>query len=129
MRSFWPAASRIRSRTGARYVNSGQGAHPQCPACGRPSSWVHGRYQRLLADGAAVGRSLDRAVGAPVPLRFGPGLAGRAGARLAAVLGIAVHSSALMQLVLALPDPVATASPRVTRVDDFVPHRLGSPAC
>ena len=50
---------------------------------------------------------------------FGLELAGRAGARLAAVLGIAVHSSTLLRLVMALPDPVATASPRVTGVDDF----------
>ena len=50
---------------------------------------------------------------------FGLELAGRAGARLAAALGIAVHSSTLLRLVMALPDPVVTASPRVTGVDDF----------
>ena len=51
--------------------------------------------------------------------RFGLELAGRAGARLAAVLGIAVHSSTLLRLVMALPDPEVTAAPQVTGVDDF----------
>jgi transposase len=51
--------------------------------------------------------------------RFGLELAGRAGARLAAALGIAVHSSTLLRLVMALPDPVVTAAPQVTGVDDF----------
>jgi Transposase len=51
--------------------------------------------------------------------RFGLELAGRAGARLAAVLGIPVHSSTLLRLVMALPDPEVTAAPQVTGVDDF----------
>ena len=123
------------------------------PRCGQQSSRVHGRYQRLLADGAAGGRPLlialsvrrfrcanpacravtfaEQAEGLcarylrrTLPLRemlgcFGLELAGRAGARLAAVLGIAVHSSTLLRLVMALPDPVVTAAPQVTGVDDF----------
>jgi hypothetical protein len=134
-----------------------RGAQARCPGCGQPSSRVHGRYQRLLADGAAGGRPLlialsvrrfrcassscpritfveqaegltGRYLRRTLPLRellarFGLELAGRAGARLAAALGIAVHSSTLLRLVMALPDPVVTASPRVTGVDDFALRR------
>jgi transposase len=129
------------------------GAQAPCPGCGCLSSRVHGRYQRLVADGAAGGRPLlialsvrrfrctapscprvtfveqaegltGRYLRRTLPLRellacFGLELAGRAGARLAAVLGIAVHSSTLLRLVMALPDPVVTAAPTVTGVDDF----------
>jgi transposase len=129
------------------------GAQAPCPGCGHVSSRVHGRYQRLVADGAAGGRPLlialsvrrfrctapscprstfveqakgltGRYLRRTLPLRdllarFGLELAGRAGARLAAVLGIAVHSSTVLRLVMALPDPVVTAAPRVTGVDDF----------
>ena len=51
--------------------------------------------------------------------RFGLELAGRAGARLAGALGIPVHSSTVLRLVMTLPDPPVTAAPRVTGVDDF----------
>ena len=50
---------------------------------------------------------------------FGLELAGRAGARLAGTLGVPVHSSTVLRLVMALPDPPVTAAPRVTGVDDF----------
>jgi transposase len=50
---------------------------------------------------------------------FGLELAGRAGARLAGTLGIAVHSSTVLRLVMALPDPPVAAAPAVTGVDDF----------
>ena len=129
------------------------GALARCPRCGRESSRVHGRYQRLVADGAAGGRPLlialsvrrfrctdplcakatfaEQAEGLcarylrrTLPLRetlarFGLELAGRAGARLAAGLGIPVHSSTVLRLVAALPGPPAAAAPRVTGVDDF----------
>ncbi|MFE9068492.1 ISL3 family transposase [Streptomyces violaceusniger] len=45
-------------------------------------------------------------------------LAGRAGARLAAVLSAAVSRSTLLRLIHALPDPSAV-TPRVLGVDDF----------
>jgi transposase len=130
-----------------------RGAQARCPRCGQPSSRVHGRYQRLLADGAVGGRPLLIALSArrfrcmdagckvvtfaeqaeglcarylrrTVPLRemlarFGLELAGRAGARLASALGIPVHSSTVLRLVMALPDPPVTAAPAVTGVDDF----------
>jgi transposase len=46
-------------------------------------------------------------------------LAGRAGARLADALGIAVHPSTMVRLVAALPDPQVTAAPEILGVDDF----------
>jgi transposase len=50
---------------------------------------------------------------------FGLELAGRAAARLAGTLGIAVHPSTVLRLVMALPDPEVAAAPQVTGVDDF----------
>ncbi|MEU9289921.1 ISL3 family transposase [Streptomyces sp. NPDC048275] len=55
-------------------------------------------------------------------------LAGRAGARIAAVLAVAVSRVTLISLLTALPDPPATrapSSPRVLGVDDFA-FRKGS---
>jgi transposase len=46
-------------------------------------------------------------------------LAGRAGARLAGVLGAPVHRTTLLRLVAALPEPGIGAAPEVTGVDDF----------
>ena len=50
---------------------------------------------------------------------FGLELAGRAGARLAGALGIAVHPSTVLRLVMALPEPQVTAAPEILGVDDF----------
>jgi transposase len=50
---------------------------------------------------------------------FGLELAGRAAARLAGTLGIAVHPSTVLRLVAAAPDPEVTAAPQVPGVDDF----------
>ena len=50
---------------------------------------------------------------------FGLELAGRAAARLAGTVGVPVHSSTVLRLVMALPDPPVTAAPAVTGVDDF----------
>src|SRR5690349_16615943 len=51
--------------------------------------------------------------------RLGVELAGRAGARLAGTLGVPVHSSTVLRLVMALPDRPVSAAPAVTGVDDF----------
>jgi transposase len=51
--------------------------------------------------------------------QIGLAVAGRAGARLAAVLGIAVHRSTLLGLVAALPEPEIATAPEVVGVDDF----------
>ena len=50
---------------------------------------------------------------------FGLELAGRAGARLASRLGIAVHSSTILRLVAALPEREAGAAPGILGIDDF----------
>jgi len=50
---------------------------------------------------------------------FGLELAGRAAARLAGTLGIAVHPSTVLRLVAAAPEPEVTAAPEVLGVDDF----------
>ena len=44
---------------------------------------------------------------------FGLELAGRAGARLAGTLGIAVHPSTVLRLVMALPEPQVTTAPEI----------------
>ena len=46
-------------------------------------------------------------------------LAGRAGARLAAVLGAVVSRTAPISLIMRLPEPVLGMAPRVLGVDDF----------
>jgi transposase len=51
--------------------------------------------------------------------RFGLELAGRAGARLAAGLGIAVHSSTILRLLACLPDREAGTAPEILGIDDF----------
>ena len=83
--------------------------NPQCPA--------------VTFAGQAGGLS-ERYRRRSVPLLgmlagFGLELAGRAGARLAGTLGIAVHPSTVLRLVMALPDPPVSAAPQVTGVDDF----------
>ena len=50
---------------------------------------------------------------------FGLELAGRAAARLAGTLGIAVHPSTVLRLVMALPEPQVTVAPEILGVDDF----------
>jgi transposase len=50
---------------------------------------------------------------------FGLELAGRAAARLAGTLGIAVHPSTVLRLVAAAPEPEVTAAPQVLGIDDF----------
>jgi transposase len=118
------ASSRVHSRYQRLVADGAAGGRPllialsvrrfRCmsPACPR-TTFVE------QAEGL-TGRYLRRTL----PLRellarFGLELAGRAGARLAAVLGIPVHSSTLLRLVMALPDPEVTAAPQVTGVDDF----------
>ncbi len=67
-----------------------------------------------------TGRYRRRSVPLPGMLAgFGLELAGRAAARLAGALGVPVHSSTVLRLVMALPDPLVTAAPQVTGVDDF----------
>jgi transposase len=46
-------------------------------------------------------------------------LAGRPGARLAGLLGVAVHPSTVLRLVKALPVPQVTKAPQALGIDDF----------
>ena len=82
---------------------------PQCPAVtfAEQAGGLSERYRRRSIPllGMLAGFALE--------------LAGRAGARLAGTLGIAVHPSTVLRLVMALPDPPVSAAPRVTGVDDF----------
>ena len=55
--------------------------------------------------------------------QVGLALAGRAGSRLAAVLGVAVHRTTLLRLVAALPEPGISAAPQILGVDDFALRR------
>jgi transposase len=87
--------------------------HPGCPAVtfAEQADGVTSRYRR---------RS--------VPLRqmlagIGLELAGRAGARLAGLLGIAVHPSTVLRLVKALPAPQVTQAPEALGIDDFALRR------
>ena len=50
---------------------------------------------------------------------FGLELAGRAGARLAGRLGIAVHPSTILRLLAAVPERGASTAPEVLGIDDF----------
>jgi transposase len=50
---------------------------------------------------------------------FGLELAGRAGARLAARLGIIVHSSTILRLLGGLPEHEAATAPEILGIDDF----------
>jgi Transposase len=50
---------------------------------------------------------------------FGLELAGRAAARVAGTIGIAVHPATVLRLVAATPDPQVTAAPEVLGAGDF----------
>jgi transposase len=50
---------------------------------------------------------------------FGLELAGRAGARLASQMGIAVHSSTILRLLAAIPERHAGTAPEILGIDDF----------
>src|SRR6266481_10118562 len=64
-----------------------------------------------------TGRYLRRSLPLPGLLaQVGLELAGRAGSRLAAVLGVAVHRTTLLRLVAALPEPGISAAPQIPGV-------------
>jgi len=83
--------------------------NPSCPATtfAEQAEGVTERYRRrsVPVTGMLAG--------------FGLELAGQAGARVAGLLGIAVHPSTILRLVAGLPGPEVTAAPEVLGVDDF----------
>lgn len=112
-----------------------------CPAGGRPVL-IYLAVRRFLcrnpacpavtfaeqADGLSVRYRRRTVPLLGLPAQLGLALAGRAGARLAAVLGIAVHRATLPGLVAALPEPCLSTAPEVTGVDDFALRKGGSMA-
>ena len=82
---------------------------PECPAVtfAEQAEGVTGRYCRRSVPLTALLSG------------FGLELAGRASARLALLLGIAVHPSTVLRLVAALPGPGTAGAPEVLGVDDF----------
>jgi transposase len=121
-------SSRVHSRYERRLADSAIGGRPVV---------IRLRVRRFLcrnpaceavtfaeqADGL-TGRYLRRSL----PLlgllaQIGLALAGRAGSRLAAVLGAPVHRTTLLRLVAALPEPAVSAAPEILGVDDFALRR------
>jgi transposase len=83
--------------------------NPECPAVtfAEQAKGLSERYRRRSVPVTAMLAG------------FGLELAGRAAARLAGTLGIAVHPATVLRLVAAAPDPEVTAAPEVLGVDDF----------
>ncbi|WSY48410.1 transposase family protein (plasmid) [Embleya sp. NBC_00888] len=71
-------------------------------------TWRYGRRSRALRT---------------APERIALALAGRAGARLAAGLGVSTSAATLLRLIRALPEPELDHAPRVLGVDDFALRR------
>src|ERR1035441_2274319 len=113
-------------------------AQARCPLWGAVSSRVHGGDGRVVADGAAGGRPVLIALSVrrfrcPEPscpratfAEQAEGVSARYRRRsvpllgmLAGTVGVPVHSSTVLRLVMALPDPPVTAAPTVTGGDDF----------
>ena len=117
-------SSRVHSGYGRRIEDSPVGSRPVvicltvrrffCKNPGCPQATFAGQVEGLTA------RYRRRSV----PLlgllaQIGLALAGRAGARLAAALGTAVHRTTLIRLVMALPELQASTAPEVLGAGDF----------
>jgi transposase len=83
--------------------------NPQCPAVtfAEQAAGLSERYRRRSVPLLAMLAG------------FGLELAGRAAARLAGTLGIAVHPATVLRLIAAVPEPQVTVAPDVLGVDDF----------
>jgi transposase len=83
-----------------------------CPSCPKVTFAVqpHGLTSRYCRRSVPLTAMLTG---------FGLELAGRAGARLAARLGISVHSSTILRLLAALPGHEAGPAPEILGIDDF----------
>ncbi|GAA2348616.1 ISL3 family transposase [Dactylosporangium salmoneum] len=146
----------VDAESGLVIVARVHGSEAGCQACAVPSSRVHSRYRRTLADAPVAGRPFRillwvrrffcgntdcraktfteqvdgltrRWSRVSEGLRqmlttVGLALAGRAGARLAAALGMPAGRHRLIRLVRALPDPPVGVV-AVLGVDDFAIRR------
>ncbi|MEV4135667.1 transposase family protein [Dactylosporangium sp. NPDC049742] len=146
----------VDAESGLVIVARVRGSEAGCQACAVPSSRVHSRYRRTLADAPVAGRPFRillwvrrffcgntdcraktfttqvdgmtrRWSRVSEGLRqmlttVGLALAGRAGARLAAALGMPASRHRLIRLVRALPDPPVGVV-AVLGVDDFAIRR------
>lgn len=88
-----------------------------CDTSGRPRRTFVEPFARLTCPYARFTTRLGRLLES-----FGLALAGRAGARMAAQLGLSVGRMTLLRRVMALPDP-QFSTPRVIGVDDFATRR------
>jgi transposase len=118
---------RVHSRYGRTLADAAVGGRPVAivlaarrflcaePRCPRKTfaEQVEGLTKRYARKTPLLARMLETIAVA---------LAGRAGSRLAASLGVPASRQALLRLVMAAPDPRA-ASPRVLGVDDFAIRR------
>ncbi|HEY6312679.1 MAG TPA: ISL3 family transposase [Streptosporangiaceae bacterium] len=120
-------SGRVHSRYSRRLADAAIGGRPVaivlavrrffCPApgCGR-------RRFAEQVDGLTVRYARKTPLLAGVLGSIAVALAGRAGSRLAAVLGVPASRQVMLRLVMAAPDP-QVASPRVLGVDDFAIRR------
>lgn len=123
---------RVHSRYSRRLADVAIGGRPVeilltvrrffCPApgCGRTTfaEQVEGLTARYARKTPLLARVLERIAVA---------LAGRAGSRLAAGLGVPASRQVMLRLIMAVPDPAA-ATPRVLGVDDFAIRRASTTA-
>ena len=98
------------------------GAGRRC-GCAGSGAEASGRARRARSPSRPAGFT-SRYRRRSVPLTAGAGrvrveLAGRAAARLAGLLGVAVHPSTVLRLLAALPERQLTAAPEVLGIDDF----------
>jgi transposase len=127
-RAACPACGTWSSR-----VHSGYARHVQDGPAGGQSVWIRLEVRRFFCvnpacPAATFAGQVDgltaRYQRRSLPLarllaQIGLALAGRAGARLAAALGVRMHRATLLRLVAALPDPEIGAAPEILGVDDF----------
>ena len=111
MRARWLTARRAAGRPVliVLRVRRFRCRNPQCPAVtfAEQAEGVSARYRRRSVPLLAMLAG------------FGLELAGRAAARLAGTLGIAVHPATVLRLVATVQTPEITAAPEVLGVDDF----------
>jgi transposase len=113
---LFAAAGRRRDRRPA-------GGDPaDCPPVLLPGSRLRAHDVRRAGRGLTARYARKTPLLARVLERIAVALAGRAGSRLAAGLGVPASRQVMLRLIMAVPDPAA-ATPRVLGVDDFAIRR------